>query len=102
MIYVMVAVLFDCADLIHTFGTDDSSVIDHADSVAHQLKLGKHMARNEHCTAFLMSKVLENIAKLFDTGRIKSVCRLVEHKQLRMMQDRLSNSETLAHTERIL
>ena len=48
-----------------------------------------------------MSYVFQYISQFLDTRGIKTVCRLVEDKQLRTVKYSLCNAETLTHTERI-
>ena len=62
------------------------------------LKLGELVAGYKHRNA-LRRKAFQRFSQIVYPGRVKAVCRLVQHQQCRLVQQCLCQAKALTHTE---
>src|SRR5205809_1145465 len=96
------ATMSDMVDLLGSVGDlgDDPTSVDHRHPVADLLDLGHEMAGQQHGSP-ARPELANERPHLADPGRIKAVRRLVEHDQLRVLQQCGGHAEALLHAQRV-
>ena len=79
-----------------------SAVVDDAHLIDHLLHFSQQVAGDQDRRAAPVGHILDEIAHLLDAGGVETVGGFVQNQQLGISQQRLCDSETLAHTQRIL
>src|SRR5439155_4704832 len=88
-------------DLAHAAGGDATTAAQDRDAIAGVLDLREDVTRHEDGSS-LVRQLSHQHPHLMDAGRIETVGRFVEDQQLRILEQRRSQRETLAHAERVL
>src|SRR4051794_16734697 len=86
--------------LIDTSHSEYPTAVDDADVIASVLDLRQKVARDEHRAAFGAERS-NQLAHLDDAGRVETVRRLVEHEEIRVLEQHRCHAEPLLHAERI-
>src|SRR6266545_1545291 len=85
-------------ELVQPSGRDQMPAVDDHDLVHGQRGLGEHVARDKDRPA-LFGEPAQEPPKPVDAGRIEPACRLVEHEQLGVAEQRGRQPESLAHAK---
>ena len=59
------------------------------------------MAGNKDRLSAFCAQILNEISDLCDANRVKSICRLVQDQQLRVMENGIGNAKPLLHAKGI-